>query len=298
MAAQQRHRGLEEGFGRGVGLGDLAVRRDHQHRMRQRVEHRVGGRRWRTTRMGSARFMPPPSSRRRRRRRRDGAARRAGSFGGQHVRAMRLQLSRRDAARSRPPHRAPSRDACAHGARRCARRDARASRRRASTTMSQLRRRAAAPARCRRSRDNARDLPGQPRPALRARGRPSPHRRRMRRAPRRRRRTSSMSPLTTTGIDDRVLHGAHRGPVGRALVELAARAAVHGDQLHAGGFGAARKLRRVERARRPSRAASSASPAPRPRRPSPRSASAHDRDRASAPSRTSRRSPAWPGSPC
>ena len=43
MAAQQQHRNPEEGFGRDVGLDDLAVRRDHQDRMRQRVEHRVGG---------------------------------------------------------------------------------------------------------------------------------------------------------------------------------------------------------------------------------------------------------------
>ena len=44
---------------------------------------------------------------------------------------------------------------------------------------------------------------------------------------------------------DRLLHGAHCGPVRLPLVELAARAAMHGDQLHAGFFGAARKLRRV-----------------------------------------------------
>ena len=56
-----------------------------------------------------------------------------------------------------------------------------------------------------------------------------------------------MSPLTTSGMDIGVLHGAHRGPVRAALVELAARAAVHGDHADAGGLRAARKLGRVDR---------------------------------------------------
>ena len=47
---------------------------------------------------------------------------------------------------------------------------------------------------------------------------------------------------------DRIPDGAHRAPVGLALVELAARAAMHRNQLHAGGLRAARQFRRVERA--------------------------------------------------
>ena len=57
-----------------------------------------------------------------------------------------------------------------------------------------------------------------------------------------------MSPLTTSGIGDRVPDRAHRAPIRLALVELAAGAAMHGDHLHAGGFRAARQFRRVERA--------------------------------------------------
>ncbi len=58
--------------------------------------------------------------------------------------------------------------------------------------------------------------------------------------------TIAMSPLTTTGNRDALLDGAHRRPVGAALVELAAGAPVHGDQPHAGRFGAARELRRID----------------------------------------------------
>jgi hypothetical protein len=43
VAAQQQHRDFEERFGGDIRLGDLAVGRHHQHRVRQRVEHRVGG---------------------------------------------------------------------------------------------------------------------------------------------------------------------------------------------------------------------------------------------------------------
>ena len=43
LPAQQQHRRLEEGFRRDIGVGDLAVGVDHDDRMRQRVEHRVGG---------------------------------------------------------------------------------------------------------------------------------------------------------------------------------------------------------------------------------------------------------------
>ena len=47
---------------------------------------------------------------------------------------------------------------------------------------------------------------------------------------------------------DRILDGAHRAPIGVALVELAAGAAVHRNHLHARGLRAARQFRRVERA--------------------------------------------------
>ena len=96
---------------------------------------------------------------------------------------------------------------------------------------------------------------------------------------------------------DRILDGAHRAPIGLALVELAARAAMHGDHLHAGSFRAARQLRRVERAIVP------AEPHLQRHRHLHRGdrrldqASARDRDRASAPSRTGRRSRDAPGSP-
>ena len=45
---------------------------------------------------------------------------------------------------------------------------------------------------------------------------------------------------------DGLLDGTHGGPVGAPFVELAARTAVHGDEAHAGGLGAARELGRVE----------------------------------------------------
>ena len=47
---------------------------------------------------------------------------------------------------------------------------------------------------------------------------------------------------------DRIPDGAHRAPIGIALVELAARAAMHRNHLHARGLRAARQFRRVERA--------------------------------------------------
>ena len=52
--------------------------------------------------------------------------------------------------------------------------------------------------------------------------------------------------MTTSGIRDRIPDRADRAPIGVALVELTARAAVHRNQLHAGGLGAARQFRRVE----------------------------------------------------
>ena len=43
VAAQQRQRGFEKGFCRCIGVGDPPIRRDHDHRVRQRVEHGVRG---------------------------------------------------------------------------------------------------------------------------------------------------------------------------------------------------------------------------------------------------------------
>ena len=43
MAAQHRQRCLEEGFGRGIGVGHPAISRDHDDGVRQSVEHRIGG---------------------------------------------------------------------------------------------------------------------------------------------------------------------------------------------------------------------------------------------------------------
>src|SRR5450631_4630877 len=46
---------------------------------------------------------------------------------------------------------------------------------------------------------------------------------------------------------NRIPDGAHRAPIGLALVELTTRAPVHRNQLHARGLGPARQFRRVER---------------------------------------------------
>ena len=44
VPAQHRDRGFEKLFGGDIGVGDLAVGRHHDHRMRQRVQHRIGRR--------------------------------------------------------------------------------------------------------------------------------------------------------------------------------------------------------------------------------------------------------------
>ena len=108
---------------------------------------------------------------------------------------------------------------------------------------------------------------------------------------------SRMSPLTMHRDPHRALHRRHRRPVRRAGIELRPRAPVHRDHRHARRLGPRRELRRVQRWPRPSRAASSASPARRPPRPPPRPAAAHGRGRASAPRPTARRSPSSPGQP-
>ncbi len=41
VAPQQQHGAFKEGFGRHVGIGNLAVHSDDDHWMRQRIEHRL-----------------------------------------------------------------------------------------------------------------------------------------------------------------------------------------------------------------------------------------------------------------
>ena len=60
----------------------------------------------------------------------------------------------------------------------------------------------------------------------------------------------SMSPLATTGIAQRRLHGGDGVVLGLAVVALLARAAVHGDHRDAGALGRARQ--RAPRCARPS----------------------------------------------
>ena len=215
--------------------------------MRQRVEHRVGGRARDGVRRFGARLMRPPSRRSPSKRlAQAGAAPSRGSSRGQHARAPCLAALRRRAGGlgrriERPAEmlaRVPHADARA-----VMREHLVVVRRATSASCSVERRRARAP---RRSRGSARAGPAATAGPAR-RGRPSRRRRPTRRAPRARVATSTMSPLTTTGIDDRVLDGADRRPVGLPGVELAARAAMHGDQLHARRLGAARELRRVAR---------------------------------------------------
>ena len=80
-----------------------------------------------------------------------------------------------------------------------------------------------------------------------------------------------MSPLTMTGILHALLHLADEGPIGAAVIELAAGAAVDGDHLDAALCSAMRaRLRRIAVGVRPSPCASSASPAASRPSPSPR----------------------------
>src|SRR5262249_54655254 len=51
--------------------------------------------------------------------------------------------------------------------------------------------------------------------------------------------------VATYGETHRFLYVADEGPIGMAVVELTARAAVHGDHLDAAGLGDARQLRGV-----------------------------------------------------
>ena len=106
-----------------------------------------------------------------------------------------------------------------------------------------------------------------------------------------------MSPLTTSGMEIASLDRAHRVPVGVALVELAARAAMHGDHAHAGVLRAARELGRIDRCVVPAEPHLQRHRHAMPRRRSPRSASAHDRGRASAPSRTASPATYFAGQP-
>ncbi len=123
----------------------------------------------------------------------------------------------------------------------------------------------------------------------RRRVRSSPHRRPTAPAPRARITASVMSPLTMIGsaIASFTSRTARQSAV--ALVELLSRAAMDGDRLHARALGSRGELRRIPASHRPSRAASSTSPAARSRPPPHRSAARRDRDRASAPIPTARR---------
>ena len=110
---------------------------------------------------------------------------------------------------------------------------------------------------------------------------------------------STMSPLAITGIATASLDRARsRAQSARALVELAAGAAVDRDQPRRPPPRPAARARRVQRAVVPAEPHLQRHRHRRPRRPPPRSAAARGRARASAPSRTSRSSPSWPGSPC
>ena len=63
VTAQQRQRRLEEGFRGRIGIGDASVGRDHDDRMRQRVEHgirRAGGKRGHRLVPAHAAFLSPP----------------------------------------------------------------------------------------------------------------------------------------------------------------------------------------------------------------------------------------------
>ena len=132
----------------------------------------------------------------------------------------------------------------------------------------------------------------------RRRARPSRRRHRRPQARRARCAGSTMSPLTTTGMRTASLTAAHEGPVGRALEELAARARMHGDELHARCLGATRQLGGV--------AARLIPPQPHLERDRDRDGAdhrldqrrRHGRDRASGPSPTACPSPRAPGSPC
>ena len=120
-------------------------------------------------------------------------------------------------------------------------------------------------------REITRKLAGKPRPALRA---AADHHRVGSGC--RQRRVGIVEVVDVAVDHDRDRHalfdGAHRRPIGAAVIELAARAAMHRDERDAG------RVRRAAPAparcanRRPSQAAFSASPALRPLAPPPRSA--------------------------
>ena len=166
MSPQQRQRGFEECLRGRIRIGDAAVARDHDHGMRQRIEHGVGGarrqrgHRLQTIHAAALRFPANDSNASARWRRTSDRI-----FGGEDTCRGAASRDRREPPPLRPLHRAPSRDACAHAAGRWTRRDARASRRRAFRSDRIARRAAGA------SRPTAgkllSDLSRQPGPALR-----------------------------------------------------------------------------------------------------------------------------------
>ena len=246
MPPQMRHRDFEKSLRRGIGVGHLAVRRYDDDGMRQRIEHHIGRRRREQVFRGAHAACPPC---------RIGVAEFVKSFGkpvqhnrgivgGEHAAAMRLeQMRRRAGGRRRRIERPaemfarvaqPNRDAVMgehFAVKRAGERELLAECRRGLAFA---------------GREIVRELAGKPRPALGAA--PDHHRVGARGGKRR----VGVIKALDVAIDDHgdrhgVLDGAHRRPVGAPFVELAARAAVHGDKPHAGLFGTPRQLRRVAR---------------------------------------------------
>ena len=220
VPAEHVGRGLEEGLGRRVGLGDACRRRRPADGMRQRVEQR----RCRTAAVDDAlaSFMPPSVPGRRRTRRPDGAARRPGGSAVSTARRQRRVAGRRllhvpaemlagDAHAEKRAVVVEQRLVVPHGD---------VGERRLVGQRTGRRRRCATMAR-------------QPRPAV---GAAADHD-----AVGAGQRQHRRDVVETGGIAigdhrdrHRLLDRADRRPVGPALVELAARAAVHGDHPHAG----------------------------------------------------------------
>ena len=271
MPAQQRDRNIEKILRGRVGVADPVVGADDQHGEWQGIEHRLGGadRRCRIAGAGEAHAAALHA------RRRECIGEPALGFPRgrrrQHVARASLEgFARRPRARGRGIERPADMLAGMLFA------DALAMmgehlviKRRYGF---ELRPAAAGPLRGGRPGEAPRHLARKPRPPLAPR---ADHHGIGPRAGERRRVPSSR--LGDIAVDDdrdrdRRLDGADRGPVGAAGIELAARAAVHRDQLHACCLGPTRQFRRIDASRDPSRAASSTSPAPRPPRRSRRSA--------------------------
>ena len=128
VPAQQRQRRFEEGFRRHIGVGDLAVGRDHDDRMRQArrarrrpcpEQHRHGVACGSCRRRSKCRSAPCRGNCSRDESHRTQRELATGGAGGSSAVSTRVAVSfqqrDRPRQRSRPRRRAPSRDACAHG---------------------------------------------------------------------------------------------------------------------------------------------------------------------------------------